>query len=95
MADSLTGPLSRLLRDERIAAVREVLGRCDPEDVELLHLRFTFELMPQEIAYLRAEERGLPPELANTIAQRIARLLVKLGKQLSRHSLFGSKRLRR
>ncbi len=91
LADSLTGPLSRLLRDERIAAVREVLGRCDPDDVELLHLRFALDLMPQEIAYLRAEERGEPPERPNTIAQRIGRLLVKLGKQLSKHSLFGSK----
>lgn len=95
LADSLTGPLSRMLRDERIAALREVLGRCDPDDLELLYLRFALDLKPAEIAYLRAEERGEPPERANTIAQRIARLLVKLGKELSKHTLFRSKLRRR
>jgi RNA polymerase sigma-70 factor, ECF subfamily len=91
IANSLTGPLSRLLRDERAAAVRAVLEQCDPRDAELLHLRFAFDLMPQEISYLRAQETGEPPELANTIAQRIARLLLKLGRQLAKHDLFESK----
>jgi RNA polymerase sigma-70 factor (ECF subfamily) len=88
IADSLTGPLSRLLREERAAAVRAAIARCDPEDAELLHLRFTLDLKPAEISYLRAAETGQPPEPANTVAKRIARLLVKLGRELAKDEVF-------
>jgi RNA polymerase sigma factor (sigma-70 family) len=91
IADSLTGPLSRLLRDERAAAVRAVLASCDPADATLLQLRFGFDLSLAEIAYLQAEEADRPPEDPNTIAKRIGRLLVKLGKQLARDELFRSR----
>jgi DNA-directed RNA polymerase specialized sigma24 family protein len=94
LRDSLTGPLSRLLRDERAAAVRAVLEQCNPDDAELLQLRFAFDLPPREIAYVLAQVSGQSPERPNTIAQRIARLLVKLGKELSKNDLFRSREVR-
>ena len=72
-----TSARSRLVREERRAALRAVLATLSAGDRELLELRYAVGLKPGEIA----ESWGLD---ANTVSQRLVRAVRRLREALPR-----------
>jgi len=79
-----TSAATRVDRQRRIAAVERILDGWDPADRELFELRFLSELKPSEIV----DVKGLDVP-ANTISQRLVRLVQGLRHQLAADSVAG------
>jgi RNA polymerase sigma-70 factor (ECF subfamily) len=79
-------PASLIEAKERAGTLRRVLDGFEPEERELLHLRFVMELKPAEI--VRVLGIDVPP---NTISQRLVRLVRRAVEALKKEEAFRSR----
>ena len=68
---------TRIIRDENVAKLRELLEKLDEQDRQILTLRFNVEMSYQEIA----DEMGIR---IGTVMSRLSRLKERLGIDLTR-----------
>jgi RNA polymerase sigma-70 factor (ECF subfamily) len=78
-----SSPRTKLLREERRAALRRALGALAADERELLELRYVVGMKPAEVAEVLGER-------ANTVSQRLVRALRRLRERLLAAELFAT-----
>jgi RNA polymerase sigma-70 factor (ECF subfamily) len=84
-AGAVSSPRSKVLREERRAAVQRALASLEADEREMLELRYVTGLKPGEIAEVLGER-------ANTVSQRLVRALRRLRAAIVADEVFASRR---